>query len=65
MAEFLWDVQLPGEDLPRRLSTDYVLSEGEQITVDGRAWLVERVATDETMPEGVSGLVFVVRPHEP
>lgn len=64
LAEFTWDVQLPGEDLPRRLTTDYALSEGEQVTIDGLPWLVERVETDEAMPE-ISGLVYVVQPHEP
>jgi hypothetical protein len=33
----------PGEDLPRRLTTDYLVSEGEVIDVDGNEWLVERV----------------------
>jgi hypothetical protein len=42
-VEFTWDVFVPGEDLPHRLTTDYLLSAGEEITVDGRAWLVEGV----------------------
>ena len=30
--EFTWDVFLPGEDLPHRLTTDYFLSEGEEMS---------------------------------
>ena len=68
--EYVWDVLLPGEDLPRRLATDYLVSEGEEIAVDGRAWIVERV--DLTDPTDVdetanlpTGVVAVVPPHEP
>jgi hypothetical protein len=70
VAEFTWDVLLPGEDLPRLLTTDYLVSEGEEIEVAGRRWLVERVDIterddiDETaiVP---AGLVTVVPPDEP
>lgn len=48
MEEFTWDVQLPGEDIPHRLTTDYLISEGEEIVVDGREWLVERVDLTDT-----------------
>jgi hypothetical protein len=47
MPEFTWDVLLPGEDLPHQLTTDYLVSEGEEITVVGREWLVERVDLTE------------------
>ena len=59
MAKFVWDVLVPGEDLPHRLSTDYLVSEGEEIVVDGRAWLVERVDIDESMgfPTGIVSVV--------
>ena len=39
---------VPGEDLPHRLTTDYLISEGEEVTVLGRAWLVEDVELIET-----------------
>lgn len=70
MAEFTWDVHLPGEDLPRRLATDYLLSEGEEIVVDGREWLVERVDLAETddIDEAANvaiGIIAVVPPNEP
>ena len=65
VAEFRWDVQVPGEDLPRRVTTDYAVSEGEQITIGGHTWLVERVETNETMVDEIAGLVHVVEPHEP
>lgn len=65
MAEYTWDVRIPGTDLPHRLATDYVLGEGERITIDGRAWLVEHVEIDETAAEGTGGVVDVVEPHEP
>jgi hypothetical protein len=64
VPEFTWDVQIPGEDLPHRLTTDYLVSEGEEITVDGRNWIVERVELEESI--GFSaGIVFVSAPHEP
>lgn len=69
MDEFTWDVQLPGEDLPRPLTTDYLVSEGEEIVVDGRKWLVERVELAE--PDDVdenadvtTGIIVVVAPNE-
>ena len=67
MEEFTWDVQLPGEDLPRRLTTDYLVSEGEEIAVDGREWLVERVDLTEPDERGeaadvATGIVAVVPP---
>jgi len=65
VPEFTWDVQLPGEDLPHRVTTEYALSEGEQITIDGVPWLVERVETDEALPGEVGGLVHVVEPRGP
>jgi hypothetical protein len=70
VAEFTWDVHLPGEDLPRRLATDYLLSEGEEIVVDGREWLVERVDLAETddIDEAANvaiGIIAVVPPNEP
>lgn len=64
MAEFTWDVHLPGEDLPRRVTTDYLLSEGEELTIDGRAWTVDRVDTDQSIDDA-TGIVTVVPPHEP
>lgn len=70
MVEFTWDVQLPGEDLPRRLTTDYLLSEGEEIAIDGRRWLVERVdLTERAEPDEATnvptGLVAVIPPNDP
>jgi hypothetical protein len=64
VARFLWDVQLPGEDLPQRLTTDYLLSEGEQISVQGRTWLIERVEIDQTI-QPATGIVWVMLPQEP
>jgi hypothetical protein len=64
MPEFTWDVLLPGEDLPRRLTTDYILSEGEELTLDGRTWLIERVEIDDAIEEA-TGIVAVVPPHDP
>jgi hypothetical protein len=64
LAEFIWDVLRPGEDLPRRLTTDYIVSEGEVIDVDGNEWLVERVdLTDRDETADVpAGIVTVVPP---
>ncbi|HEY2542638.1 MAG TPA: hypothetical protein VGH92_06250 [Gaiellaceae bacterium] len=64
MPEFTWDVLLPGEDLPRRLTTDYILSEGEELTLDGRTWLIEGVEIDDSIEEA-TGIVAVVPPHDP
>ena len=60
--EFVWDVQVPGEDLPQRLTTDYLLGDGEQISIDGRPWLVERVEVEPS--DERPGLVFVIPPQE-
>ena len=63
---FEWDVLVPGEDLPHRLSTDYLVSEGEEITVDGREWLVERVDIIEGDDETATvptGIIAVVSPR--
>jgi hypothetical protein len=68
MPEFTWDVLLPGEDLPRILTTDYLVSEGEEIEIDGNEWLVERVELNERDDEAANvptGVVTVVPPHEP
>jgi len=61
-----WDVFVPGDDLPRRVATDYVVSEGELVAVDGEQWLVERVVMpEESEGDGVVPLVYVEPPHEP
>jgi hypothetical protein len=67
VAKFVWDVLVPGEDLPHRLSTDYLISEGEEIVVDGREWLVERVDIDESMgfPTGIVSVVPLQEPMPP
>ena len=68
MPEYTWDVLLPGEDLPRVLTTDYLVSEGEEIVIDGGEWLVDRVEltdhddTDETA-DVPAGIVTVVPPR--
>ena len=62
--EYVWDVLLPGEDLPRRLTTDYLVSEGEEIAIDGREWLVERVDLTDG-GNAPTGVVAVVPPNEP
>ena len=62
--EYVWDVLLPGEDVPRRLTTDYLVSEGEEIAIDGRQWLVERVDLTDG-GNAPTGVVAVVPPDEP
>lgn len=64
MPEYVWDIQLPGEDLPQRITTDYLVSDGEAITVDGREWLIEQVEIiepvgddDEGEPTGIVSVV--------
>lgn len=64
MPEYTWDVMVPGADLPERVTTDYLLGEGEEITAGGRAWIVERVEMDESI-EPVTGVVAVAPPQEP
>ena len=61
MPEFTWDVYVPGEDLPHGLTTDYLVSEGEEIEFDGLEWLVESVELTEV--EAVTGVVTVVPLH--
>lgn len=64
MSDYLWDVQLPGEDLPHRVETDYVLTDGEEITVDGLPWIVEHVElSEESAPP--TGVVMVAPAHGP
>ena len=64
VPEYAWDVQLPGEDLPHRVTTDYLVSDGEAISVGGREWLIEHVeiierAGDDDADEP-TGIVSVV-----
>lgn len=67
MPEYVWDIQLPGQDLPQRITTDYLVSEGETITVNGREWLIEHVEIIEPVDEEdegePTGIVSVVLPH--
>ena len=63
MAEFVWNVFLPGEDLPQRLTTDYILQEGEAINIDGREWLADRVEIRDGPT--LSGIVLAVVPEGP
>lgn len=64
MPEYVWDVQLPGEDVPQRVTTDYLVSDGEVITVNGREWLIEQVELVEPVgdddEEDPTGIVSVV-----
>jgi len=66
---FTWDVHLPGEDLPRRLKTGYLVSEGETIEIGGREWLIESVdvvdVDDATNDEPVTGTISAIPPKEP
>lgn len=64
VAEFVWDVFVPGEDLSHRLTTDYLVSEGEQVSLGGRTWIVENVEIDEAI-EGANGKIDVVPAAEP
>jgi hypothetical protein len=64
VPEFKWDVHLPGADLPHRIATDYLVSDGEKITIGGREWVVERVELAEEIEDAV-GLVWVVPRAEP
>jgi hypothetical protein len=61
MPDYTWAVQLPGEDLPHRLTTDYLVSEGDEIEVDGSEWLVESVELEDE--EELTGIVSVVPPR--
>jgi hypothetical protein len=63
VAEWTWDVFLPGEDLPRSLKSDYLLQEGEAFAVDGREWLADRVEIQDE--EAAKGLVLAVLPQGP
>jgi hypothetical protein len=64
-AEYAWDVFVPGEDLPRRITTDYVVTDGDLVTVGGRRLLVERVELPDDPDEDVVPVVHVSPPHEP
>ena len=64
-TELSWDVFIPGDDLPRRITTDYVLTEGELVVVDGRSWLVERVVLPAPDEADVVPVAHLTAPHEP
>ena len=64
-TEYAWDVFVPGEDLPRRVTTDYIVTDGELISVDGRNLLVQRVDLPDDGDGDVVPLVYVDAPHEP
>jgi hypothetical protein len=61
-VEYVWDVYLPGEDLPRRITTDYLLAEGDEVSAGG-SWIVE--AVEHPLEDEAPGQVTVVAPHEP
>ena len=63
MAEFTWDVFLPGEDLPHRVTTDYLVGDGEAVMVDGREWLADSVEIEDE--HGATGKITVVAPEGP
>ena len=64
MSEYLWDVQLPGDDLPHRIETNHLVADGEEITIAGLPWIVEHVelSADSAPP---TGLVTVAPAHGP
>jgi len=69
MPTYLWQVFVPGEDLPRELRTDYLLTEGDLVDVGGR-WLVQSVEVDDDLQvdddaETMRGLVHVAPAAEP
>ncbi len=64
MPEYTWDVHLPGEDLPHRVTTDYLVGDGEEIEVDGREWLVERVDIEDDDETPITGVVHVEPPRD-
>jgi hypothetical protein len=64
-AEYEWDVFVPGEDLPHRITTDFVVADGDLVTVDGRNLLVERVDLPDDPDEEVVPVVRAAPPHEP
>jgi hypothetical protein len=43
MPTYIWNVFTPEADLPHAVETSYLLTEGEEIEVAGRTWLVARV----------------------
>ena len=61
MPDYTWAVMLPGQDLPHRFTTDYLVSEGEEIEIDGSEWLVENVAIADE--DEFTGVVTVVPPR--
>jgi hypothetical protein len=61
VVEYRWDVHVPGEDLPHRVITDYLVSEGEEIEVGGLEWVIDSVEMTEV--DAVTGVVTVVPRH--
>ena len=61
VIEYTWDVHVPGKDLPYRVTTDYLVSEGEEIELDGVEWLVDNVEMTEV--DAVTGVVTVIPRH--
>jgi hypothetical protein len=64
MAVYRWSVFVPGADLPALIETDYLLAEGDEIHVAGRAWIVARVELADDPEEDVMQASVVV-PSEP
>lgn len=69
MPTYVWEVFVPGEDLPRELRTDYLLAEGDLVDVGG-SWLVESVELSDDLrsdddPETLRGLARVSPAAEP
>ena len=63
VPEYTWAIYVPGEDLPRRLTTDYLVSEGEELDVDGTEWLVDNVEMEPDTKDALTGVVAVVPPR--
>jgi len=63
VPEYTWSIYVPGEDLPHRLTTDYLVSEGEEIKVDGIEWLVDNVEMEHDAEDAFTGVVAVVPPR--
>jgi hypothetical protein len=58
MASYTWDVVVPDADVMRQVTTDYIVSAGEEIVVEGKRWLVTSVQVVDEIP-GAAGIVTV------
>lgn len=62
-ATYVWEVFIPGQDLPDEVETDDVRGTGETIQVGRRRWIIENIEVSEGEEPG-AGRIYVALASE-